>query len=417
MGSCTGATGTALCTRRLFGDGPVVHLPWHHAQTTELSLHPRHPGHLEYADDRHDRRTKGALGRRRSRTDGRFGRLQREGRLADAARHRAGQFDLEFSGLLQGELYVGLASFQGCPQEFGRIVRLNAATGALQAALNFKSIVPAKCHGPGAWSSPASTQAEDAVIIGTSNDICNRSYQDAIVRLNASTLHITSIWQVPPSQHPPDSDFGASPMLFSAKIGGVNRQLVGAVNKNGTYYADRSDLAAGPGGSTPRRRRRHSRVRPVGTSTPSSGWAGPGHRSWWLASPRRVKVHRHTGRIKPVQRASGVANTPARQCRRRAYRGTGHRRRGNRSNGRPAIEFHRASPLLIHRATQPPPPKGVGWAHPPASSGASDHCGQQLYIANQDESLRSSRRRLWYPVEIRGASDIEATSTTRCGRN
>src|ERR1700722_19535516 len=37
----------------------------------------------------------------------------------------------------KGSIYVGLASFQGCPQEFGRIVRLKAATGALQAALNF----------------------------------------------------------------------------------------------------------------------------------------------------------------------------------------------------------------------------------------------------------------------------------------
>ncbi len=36
-------------------------------------------------------------------------------------------------------------------------------------------------------------------------------------------------------------------MLFSATIGGVNRQLVGAVNKNGIYYVlDRNDLAAGP---------------------------------------------------------------------------------------------------------------------------------------------------------------------------
>jgi polyvinyl alcohol dehydrogenase (cytochrome) len=149
--------------------------------------------------------------------------------------------------LYKGSIYVGVASFQGCPQEFGRIARVNAATGALQGAINFSSLVPASCKGPGAWSSAAVDPGEDAIFFGTSNDLCGSRYQDAIVKLNPSTLAIESIWQVPPNQHPPDSDFGASPMLFTATIDGVQRQLVGAENKNGVYYVlDRTDLAAGP---------------------------------------------------------------------------------------------------------------------------------------------------------------------------
>lgn len=294
----------------------------------------------------------------------------------------------------KGSIYVGLASFQGCPQEFGRIVRLNAATGALQAALNFKSIVPAKCHGPGAWSSPAIDPAEDAVFIGTSNDICNSRYQDAIVRLNASTLHITSIWQVPPSQHPPDSDFGASPMLFSAKIGGVNRQLVGAVNKNGTYYAlDRSDLAAGPVWKYTAAKASAIASQACGNvdAISSSGWAGPGspvmvaglaaqgskcigtlaalnpsngHREWRIRLPGSVE-----GALTEVPGIVAV--------------GTG-----------PTVDLLSSSTGQVlfsyTEATQPPPPKGVGYGAPTGEFWAPPTiAGNTLYIANQDGSFRA----------------------------
>jgi polyvinyl alcohol dehydrogenase (cytochrome) len=178
-----------------------------------------------------------------------------------------------------GSIYVGVASFQGCPPVFGRIVRLNAATGALQAELNFPSFVPARCRELGAWSSPAVDPAANAIFIGTSNDFCNSRYQDAILKLSPSTMRITSIWQVPLSQHGPDSDFGASPMLFSATIGGVTRQLVGAENKNGVYYAlNRDDLAAGPVWSYAAENRAalgSSACEDINTIS-SSAWAGPG---------------------------------------------------------------------------------------------------------------------------------------------
>jgi outer membrane protein assembly factor BamB len=44
-----------------------------------------------------------------------------------------------------------------------------------------------------------------------------------------------------------DKDFGSSPTLFSATLNGAATPMVGACNKNGIYYALRSqNLAAGP---------------------------------------------------------------------------------------------------------------------------------------------------------------------------
>jgi len=162
-------------------------------------------------------------------------------------RTEAGDSIWSSPALYKGSIYVGVASFQGCPDQFGRIVRVNAATGAVQKAINFASILPSKCKGPGAWSSASVDPTQNSIYIDTSNDLCESQYQDAILKLDPSTLGMQSIWQVPENQHPADSDMGASPMLFTATIGGVQRQLVGAENKNGVYYVlDRNNLAAGP---------------------------------------------------------------------------------------------------------------------------------------------------------------------------
>ena len=54
---------------------------------------------------------------------------------------------------------------------------------------------------------------------------------------------------MPLSEQFEDVDFGATPTLFRGTVTptGATRNLVGAVNKNGTYYVfDRSNLHAGP---------------------------------------------------------------------------------------------------------------------------------------------------------------------------
>jgi polyvinyl alcohol dehydrogenase (cytochrome) len=51
----------------------------------------------------------------------------------------------------------------------------------------------------------------------------------------------------------PDSDFGSTPTLFTATIGGVRHRMIGLANKNGIYYAfERDRLGAGPVWETPR---------------------------------------------------------------------------------------------------------------------------------------------------------------------
>ena len=68
-----------------------------------------------------------------------------------------------------------------------------------------------------------------------------------IVRLDGQTLAKLDIWTVPQSELIPDSDFGGSPTIFQANLGGTVTPMVGACNKNGMYYALRLDnLAAGP---------------------------------------------------------------------------------------------------------------------------------------------------------------------------
>jgi len=63
-----------------------------------------------------------------------------------------------------------------------------------------------------------------------------------------SFLTILSSWTVPTSeQQAGDADFGGTPTVFTATINGVPRVLVGALNKDGLFFAwDRNNLAAGP---------------------------------------------------------------------------------------------------------------------------------------------------------------------------
>ena len=120
------------------------------------------------------------------------------------------------------------------------------------------------------------------------NATCESRDQEAILQLDATTLTVKSAWEVPVSQQASDSDFGASPMLFNATIGGTTRQLVGAENKNGVYYVlDRDNLAAGPVWAyVAENAAALARTRPARISTPSRRPPGRDsvRPSWWRAS-------------------------------------------------------------------------------------------------------------------------------------
>jgi outer membrane protein assembly factor BamB len=70
---------------------------------------------------------------------------------------------------------------------------------------------------------------------------------ESIVRVNGATLAREDAWKIPDSEAINDSDFGASPTLFTATLGGTPTEMVGACNKNGLFYALRSqNFSGGP---------------------------------------------------------------------------------------------------------------------------------------------------------------------------
>ncbi len=144
--------------------------------------------------------------------------------------------------VLAGRVYVGVAGFCGLPPVAGGVKMFDQTTGTLQATY---SSVPAGETGGGVWSSVAVDAGTGSVFVTTGNTTTgNHTW---IARLDGQTLVQQDIWQVPKTETTPDSDFGASPVLFRGTIGGTVARLVGACNKNGVFYAwRRDDLAAGP---------------------------------------------------------------------------------------------------------------------------------------------------------------------------
>jgi outer membrane protein assembly factor BamB len=144
--------------------------------------------------------------------------------------------------VFNGRVYIGVSSQCDNPLVMGGLKEYNQATGALVA---FFKTNPGGSTGPSIWTSAAGRQSGTSVFVTTGNGAGRDAI--AVIRLNAATLAQQGSWQVPSSEHGFDSDFGGSPTLFSATIGGSTVQLVGACNKNGVYYTlRRGNLAAGP---------------------------------------------------------------------------------------------------------------------------------------------------------------------------
>jgi hypothetical protein len=150
--------------------------------------------------------------------------------------------------LFNGSLYMGTSSFGDCPLVQGQMVKMDPTTGAIQATAN---MVPDGCIGGGIWTSPAIDPSDGSVYVTTGTPHpCGTpgALAPSIVKLRASDLAIVSSWTVPVNlQTAGDADFGGTPTLFNATVNGVPRALVGAINKDGLFFAwDRTNLAAGP---------------------------------------------------------------------------------------------------------------------------------------------------------------------------
>ena len=306
--------------------------------------------------------------------------------------------------LYNGSIYVGVASWNDCPPASGGFFRLNANTGAIQAVSHLGQ--SSRCIGPGVWSSASVDPTTNSVYLTTSNAVlrsnpsttCQVPEQDAVLKLNAATLATESVWEVPESQQVSDSDFGASPMLFRATIAGVSRQLVGAANKNGIYYAfDRTDLAAGPVWSYTAEAA--SLAQAAGSSTDacvdvntisSSAWAGPG--SPVMVAGLAQKGRSCIGTLAALNASTGQAQwlTPLQG----SIEGAVTEVPGVVAVGAgPTVDLVSSSTgQILFSYAEPPkrPPKGVVYGAPAGEFWAPPTiAGNTLYVANQDGSLRA----------------------------
>ena len=149
-------------------------------------------------------------------------------------------------------LYIGVSSFGDCPLVQGKLLQLDRTTGALE---NTFDTVPNGCTGGGVWGSPTVDAAAGTIYFDTGNGgacTIGEPLAAALIEVKAADLSLVGSWGVPPAQQNNDSDFGSTPMLFTGVINGQSVNLVGAINKNGTYYAlERDALASGPVWSVP----------------------------------------------------------------------------------------------------------------------------------------------------------------------
>ncbi len=148
-------------------------------------------------------------------------------------------------------VYIGIASFGDCPLVQGQFIQLNRVTGALQ---NTFDIVPNGCTGGGVWGSPTLDAAAGTIYFATgtpSSNCPSTPGGPSMYEVRTSDLSLVGSWTIPVAQQTTDADFGATPTLFNGVIGGQSVPLVGAVNKNGIFYAFKRDaLPSGPVWST-----------------------------------------------------------------------------------------------------------------------------------------------------------------------
>jgi outer membrane protein assembly factor BamB len=139
-----------------------------------------------------------------------------------------------------GNIYVGISSNCDNPLVRGGVKEFSQAAGALE---NTYWSTPVGTVGASIWSSPATDGTH--LFVTTGNDQNTSSDGFAVVELSSSLSKLAK-WTVP-RLWKTDSDFGGSPGVWSAKIGGVLTKMVGACNKDGVFYAFRvPKLSAGP---------------------------------------------------------------------------------------------------------------------------------------------------------------------------
>jgi polyvinyl alcohol dehydrogenase (cytochrome) len=135
----------------------------------------------------------------------------------------------------RGRIYMGMSSNCDFPLIQGGLKEFDQATGTLLATYH---TVPDGQVGGSIWSTAASAGGRVFVTTGNgdpSGGMPGDSF--SIVGLDGKSLARLGAWTVPRADRVVDSDFGASPTVWSVTSGNVRSTFVGACNKNGRFYA------------------------------------------------------------------------------------------------------------------------------------------------------------------------------------
>lgn len=203
--------------------------------------------------------------------------------------------------LYNGKIYIGLSSFGDCPLVQGGLFQLDATSGKI---LHVFHTVPDGCAGGGVWGSPTidPVRGNGGTVYFTTGTIssCKSGYEKnaiALTAVNANDLSLIGSWQVPESERVWDGDFGSTPTLFQATINQQIHQMVGALNKNGYYYAfDRAHIGTAPLWE------RHLSTAPNNVS--SSSWDG--QRVYAAATITTINGKQCGGSVRALNPASGA---------------------------------------------------------------------------------------------------------------
>lgn len=155
-------------------------------------------------------------------------------------------FDWSSPTVAYGHIYVGLTSQCDRPLTRGGVKEFSQHTGKV---LHVWHAVPKRVGGGGVWSTVAVTSGSVFATTGTPPVHGKPPGTDAvsIVQLNATTLAREGGWAVPLAHPGIDQDFGATPVPFAGTFRGRRVLMVGAMNKNGIFYAWRAGhISAGP---------------------------------------------------------------------------------------------------------------------------------------------------------------------------
>jgi|tagenome__1003787_1003787.scaffolds.fasta_scaffold20988894_10 outer membrane protein assembly factor BamB len=147
--------------------------------------------------------------------------------------------------VLSGHVYDGVSSMCDNPFVPGSgLEQFNRDTGQLE---NRYISVPPPALGGGVWTSPAADDQGNIFVTTGSGSGSPEADMYSLVRLDATTLAREDAWKLPVAERLGDPDWGSSPTVFTATLGGVETEMVAACNKNGILYAFRAAaLSAGP---------------------------------------------------------------------------------------------------------------------------------------------------------------------------